>query len=255
MSKFKYNTIVEGDCTEELKKVPDETAQLIIVDPPYNLGPQFGVKKEWNRDSDWFPWCNQWLVECQRILQNDGNIFVYGIHHYLCYTQVQMYELGFKYRRQIIWKYENGFSSYKNSLATHYEPILWFSKTNDYTFNELREPYKSQERIKNKIVKNGKKWTPHPDGRIAGDVWAFPTLAGKRFSQEKVAHPTQKPLSITDRIIKHFSQPGQLVVVPFAGSGTECLSAVSNGRKYWGCEINPEFINIANSRIENLTNT
>lgn len=247
--EFEINCIVNGDCIESLKQVPSNSAQLIIADPPYNLGPLFGVKKEWVRDSEWVQWCNEWLSECKRILRDDGNIFVYGIHHYLCFLQVQLYEMGFHYRRQIIWNYENGFSSYKNSLATHYEPVLWFSKTENYAFNAIREPYKSQERLKNKIVKNGKVWTPHPDGRIAGDVWAFPTLAGKRFSGEKVAHPTQKPLSITERIVKHFSQPGELVVVPFAGSGTECVGAVMHGRNYWGCEINPEFIQIAKARI------
>ena len=250
MKKFEINTIVHGDCIDELKRIPDSSTQLVVADPPYNLGPQFGNKKEWNRDSDWISWCNEWLSECHRILQDDGNIFVYGIHHYLCYLQVQLYELGFKYRRQIIWNYENGFSSYKRSLATHYEPILWFSKTESYTFNEIREPYKSQERLKNKITKNGKVWTPHPDGRIAGDVWAFPTLAGKRFSGEKVAHPTQKPLSITNRIIIHFSQPGQLVVVPFVGSGTECVSAIKNDRNFWGCELNADYVELANTRLQ-----
>lgn len=250
MSKFQLNTIVNGDCLEELKIVPSASTQLVIADPPYNLGPQFGNKKEWNHDSDWISWCNEWLSECHRILQDDGNIFVYGIHHYLCYLQVQLYELGFKYRRQIIWNYENGFSSYKRSLATHYEPILWFSKSGNYAFSEIREPYKSQERLKNKITKNGKIWIPHPDGRIAGDVWAFPTLAGKRFSNEKVAHPTQKPLSITGRIINHFSQPGQLVVVPFVGSGTECVSAFMNERNFWGCELNSDYIDLANSRLK-----
>lgn len=252
MPGFQHNQIVEGDCVELLKEVPSNSSQLIIADPPYNLGPQFGNRKEWIRDTHWIEWCNEWLSQCHRILQHDGNIFVYGIHHYLCYLQVQMYEIGFKYRRQIIWNYENGFSTYKRSLATHYEPLLWFSKSDDYTFNELREPYKSQERLKNKVTKNGKIWTPHPNGRIAGDVWAFPTLAGKRFSDEKVAHPTQKPLSITNRIVNHFSQPNELVVVPFAGSGTECVSAASNGRRYWGCELNPEFVTLAERRIADL---
>lgn len=249
MRKFQANTIILGDCANALRNVPSASTQLIIADPPYNLGPQFGNKKEWIHDSEWIEWCKEWLTECHRILQDDGNIFVYGIHHYMCYVQVLLYELGFKYRRQIIWNYENGFSTYKRSLATHYEPLLWFSKTDTYAFIELREPYKSQERLKNKIVKNGKVWTPHPDGRIAGDVWAFPTLAGKRFSGEKVAHPTQKPLSITERIINHFSLPGELVIAPFAGSGTECVSALLNGRKYWGCELNPDYVDLATKRL------
>jgi len=161
-----------------------------------------------------------------------------------------MYEIKFDYRRQIIWFYENGFAGYsKRTLAAHYEPLLWFSKGNNYTYNLIREPYKSKERLKYKITKNGKVWQPHPDGRLAGDVWNFPVLAGKRFQEEKVDHPTQKPLSITLRIIKHFSNEGDLVVVPFVGSGTECLAAFMENRKYLGYEINPKYIEIANKRI------
>jgi DNA modification methylase len=107
--------------------------------------------------------------------------------------------MGLKYRRQIIWFYENGFSTYKNAPATHYEPLLWFSKTDKYTYHTIREPYKSQERLKNKITKNGKVWEPHPDGKQAGDVWNIPVLAGKRFANEKVDHPTQKPLAISTK--------------------------------------------------------
>ena len=97
---------------------------------------------------------------------------------------------------------------------------------------------------------SGKVWTPHPEGRVAGDVWRFPTLAGRRFRDEKVAHPTQKPLALTDRIIQHFSEPGKLVVVPFAGSGTECLSAAQNDRRFWGAELKPEYVELARQRIE-----
>jgi DNA modification methylase len=153
------------------------------------------------------------------------------------------------YRRQIIWNYENGFTTYRRSLATHYEPLIWFSKSKDYFFREIREPYKSSERLKNKITKNGKVWTPHPEGRIAGDVWAFPTLAGRRFQNEKVDHPTQKPMTLTDRIIGHFSEPGSIVVVPFAGSGTECVSAARHGRHFWGCDIKPEYVDLARTRL------
>jgi len=244
------DTIRIGDCIPLLKSLPDSSAQLIIADPPYNLGPQFGTDKEWLRDDQWLPWCSQWLGQCQRILRPDGNLFVYGIHHFLCYLQVHLYEIGMKYRRQIIWYYENGFTSYRRSLATHYEPILWFSKSDDYFFREIREPYKSTERLQHQITKNGKLWTPHPDGRIAGDVWRFPTLAGRRFRDERVDQPTQKPLALTDRLVQHFSEPGSLVVVPFAGSGTECLSAAVNGRHFWGAEINPDYVALANHRLD-----
>lgn len=243
--------VLLGDVLDCMRELPDGCAQLVIADPPYNLGPKFGAKKEWIHDDGWLPWCKQWLGECQRVLADDGNLFVYGIHHYQCYLQVALYEQGMRYRRQIIWHYENGFSTYKRSLAAHYEPMLWFSKTDDYFFKELREPYKSSDRLKHPVKKNGKVWTPHPDGRIAGDVWRFPTLAGRRFRDEKVDHPTQKPLALTDRIVRHFSEPGALVVVPFGGSGTECLSAWQQQRHFWASEIKQEYVDLANARLAN----
>lgn len=249
MTNWTINQIIHGDVLESLKQIPSGCAQLIIADPPYNLGPKFGNKKEWIKDGKWTEWSKEWLEECKRILSEDGNLFVYGIHHYLCYTQVALYELDMKYRRQIIWNYENGFSAARKTLATHYEPLLWFSKTDNYFYKEIREPYKSQERLKHKITKNGKEWLPNPAGRMAGDVWSFPTLSGRRFADEKVDHPTQKPLSISRRIVEHFSEKNKLVVVPFVGSGTECVAALELGRNYWGCEINEKFIEIANKRL------
>lgn len=241
--------VVQGDCTEELKKLPDAAAHLIIADPPYNLGPAFGIEKEYVRSHDWIPWIREWLAECERILAPGGSIFVYGIHHYIGFVQVELYSLGLEYRRMIIWNYENGWSRSTKTLATHYEPLLWFSKGSKFTYHPIREPYKSTERLKHTITKNGKVWTPHPDGRMAGDVWQFPVLAGRRFRDERTEHPTQKPLSITDRIVRHFSNEGDLVVVPFLGSGTECVSAARNGRHYWGCDIKPEYVELARRRL------
>ncbi|MEU2203572.1 site-specific DNA-methyltransferase [Microbacterium oleivorans] len=243
------NEVVQGDCVEELKKLPDNSAQLIIADPPYNIGPAFGIEKEYIRSHDWIPWIREWLTECERVLAPGGSLFVYGIHHYIGFVQVELYNLGLDYRRMIIWNYENGWSRSTKTLATHYEPLLWFSKGDKFTYHVIREPYKSTERLKNTITKNGKVWTPHPDGRMAGDVWQFPVLAGRRFADERTEHPTQKPLSLTDRIVTHFSNEGDLVVVPFAGSGTECVSAARNGRRYWGCEIKPEYVELAKQRL------
>ena len=241
--------VAQSDILDYLRTIPDNSVQLIIADPPYNLGPKFGNAKEWLNDNEWLPWCAEWLKECKRVLSHDGNIFVYGIHHYLCFIQVELYKLDMHYRRQIIWNYENGFSYYKKSLATHYEPLIWFSKSADYYFEEIREPYKSQERLRNRIIKNGKEWIPNPNGRIAGDVWQFPTLAGRRFAEEKVDHPTQKPLSISQRSVKHFSAPGATVLVPFAGSGSECVAAIMNGRHFLASEINPKYVTISNERV------
>ena len=85
---------------------------------------------------------------------------------------------------------------------------------------------------------------------MAGDVWSFPTLAGRRFKDEKVEHPTQKPLSISERIVKHFSNKGDLILIPFAGSGSECVAAKKLERNFIGFELNQTYIDIANTRLK-----
>jgi site-specific DNA-methyltransferase (adenine-specific) len=242
--------IIHGDCIAGMQLLPADSYNLIVADPPYNLSKDFGPWKESEKKSEWREWTRQWLTETFRILSDQGNIFVYGIHHHQCWVQCIMYELGFQYRRQIIWHYENGFAGYgKRSLNATYEPLLWFSKSSNYIYHPIREPYKSQERLKHKIIKNGKVWTPNPDGRMVGDIWHFPTLAGRRFKDEKVDHPTQKPLSISARIMRHFSNPGDTVIIPFVGSGSECVAAKKEGRSFIGFELNQTYIEIAENRL------
>lgn len=247
----RLNKIHLGDCIQGMQSLPDNSVDLIVADPPYNLNKNFGEWNETERKNDWLPWSKCWLTECMRIMKPGASIFVYGIHRHLCWIQCFMYELGLQYQRQIIWYYENGFAGYTKTLAANYEPLLWFSKGKSFTYHPIREPYKSTERLKNKIIKNGKVWEPHPDGRLAGDVWNFPVLAGRRFRDEKVNHPTQKPLSISSRIVEHFSNPGDLVLVPFAGSGSECVAAMRSGRHFIGFELNPEYVAIALERLSN----
>lgn len=253
---MEVNKIHFGDCIKMLQQIPDNSATLIIADPPYNLNKDFGNSSDkWKNIQDWVEWSKEWIDACIPKLTDNGSIFIYGIHHYMCFIQTHLYERNLFYRRQIIWFYENGFAGYKGTLAAHYEPLLWFSKSNNFIYHTIREPYKSTERLKHKITKNGKSWTPHPEGKQAGDVWNIPVLAGKRFANEKVAHPTQKPIAICDRIINHFSNPNDLIIIPFAGSGSECVSALKNERRFVAFEINEKFIEIANDRLKEVTST
>lgn len=242
-----------ADCISGMNGLPEGSFNLIIADPPYNLSKNFGIWKEDQKRVEWRDWSREWLTAAYRVLSTRGNIFVYGIHHHQCWIQCMMYELGYVYRRQIIWHYENGFAGYgRRTLNACYESLLWFSKSQNYVFHEIREPYKSQERLKHKITKNGKVWRPHPDGRMVGDVWSFPVLAGRRFRDEKVDHPTQKPLSISRRLVRHFSNQGDTVLVPFVGSGTECVAARLEGRSFVGFEINPQYVELALLRLNEV---
>lgn len=245
------NQIAHGDCIEVIKSLPDSSIDLIIADPPYNLKKNFGNKSAiWSELGPWLEWSKEWISISVDKLKPSGSIFIYGIHHYMCYIQVFLYELDLKYRRQFIWHYENSFSGYTKVPSAQYEPLLWFSKSDEFTYHQIRVPYKSTERLKNKITKGGKVWTPHPDGRHGGDVWNFPVLAGKRFANERVDHPTQKPISISTRIVTHFSNEGDTVLVPFAGSGSECVACLMSKRNFIGVEINDKYIPIINGRLE-----
>ena len=233
-----------------LNELTPESVHLVIADPPYNLGKDFGNGTDnWESIQDWLNWSRKWVQGCKRALRPTGSIFVYAIHRYACYIQCGMYDLGLLYGRQIIWHYENGWSQYSKAPAATYETILWFTKSKEHTYHTIREPYKSQDRLRYKVIKNGKVWRPNPLGKRGGDVWNIPTLAGSRFATEKVDHPTQKPLALCDKIIRHFSNPGDLILVPFAGSGSECVSALANGRDFIGFEINPAYVKLADERI------
>lgn len=243
------NEIVEGDVLTVLPTLESNFFDLIIADPPYCIGKNFGTTV-WKDFQSWFKWCKDWLQECYRVLKPEGSIFVYSSHKYVGYLQTYLYSLNLHYQRMIIWYYENGLSRQKLSPITMYEPILWFSKSKKYYYKPIREPYKSTERLKYAVTKNGKKWFPNPEGKHGGDVWNIPTLASKRFEKEKVNHPTQKPLKICRKIVEHFSPIGAKVLVPFSGSGSECVACKELQRNFLGIETNPEYVALAEKRLK-----
>ena len=248
------NRIHVGDTLDLLGGLPAESCDLVVADPPYFLSvdEKFGVDLPFKTLDQWVEWCGRWLAAAIRALTDRGNLFVYGIHNYAPFLHVSLVRSGMCYRRQIIWHYENGWSQYRNAPAAQYEPILWFSKEKKSYYDPIREPYKSAARLKYPVKKNGKVWRPHPDGRLAGDVWKFPTLAGRRFRDEKVDHPTQKPLALSRRIVRHFCPPEGTVLVPFVGSGTECVAAKQLGRHFLGAELNPDYVAVAESRLRDI---
>lgn len=181
-----------------------------------------------------------------------------------------MYKAGLNYRRLNIWHYENGFSRSKREPATHYEPFLWFSNSSrEWTYNvdEVRIPYKSTERLKSPVKYKGKNgeekiWIPNPKGAMRGDIWNFPTLAGKRFKEERTDHPTQKPESLIIELIKAFCpmRDGKFVgkiIDPFHGSGTlgvccEKLNNEGHNIEWTGIELEKKWCDVANARLNKI---
>jgi len=243
-------------CEELMDWIPEESIDLIIADPPYNIGKDFDGQLTQRDFYSWINWTSTWLRRCKERLTDNGQMFVFASHRFACFVQCILYQFGMKYRRQIIWYYENGMSRQVKEPITMYEPILWFSKSDEFTYHTIREPYKdiTKERMKAPIIKNGKVWKPHPLGRKAGDVWRVPVLAGRRFAAERVDHPTQKPLQLVLRMVRHFSNEGDRVFVPFAGSGSECVACKLLGRSFIASETSLKYVRIANERIEGCRN-
>lgn len=270
---MEYSGLICGDSDVILQKMLKDgfTADLILTDPPYNLNKDFG------NNSDKLP-LNEFLVisrkrisMCKALLASQGSLVWFGIHNYIGFIQVMMYELGLFYRRMNIWYYENGFSRVTTSPLAQYEPFLWFSKSpKKWTYNvdDIRVPYKSSERLKNPVYyKNSKgekvQWQPNPLGAMHGDIWAVPTLAGKLFKEEKTPHPTQKPEALIMDLIKAFCPKNSdgiyegTILDPFHGSGTLgvcCEKLNKQGHKiHWvGIELEEKWCEIAKERLNRI---
>ena len=243
---------------------------LILTDPPYNINKDFGNNSDCLPLDDFINITNERIKKLKQVLTPTGSIIWFGIHNYICYVQVAMYNAGLFYRRMNIWHYENGFSRSTKEPATHYEPFLWFSNDKKkwvYNCDELRIPYKSTERLKSPVKYHAadgteKIWVPNDKGAMRGDVWDFPTLAGKRFAGEKTPHPTQKPESLIFELIKAFCpmKDGKYcgsIFDPFHGSGTlgaccEKMNLAGHDIKWLGVELEERWHNIAQERIEKI---
>lgn len=268
---MEWNRVICGDCEAIMKDLINEGVRfdLVLTDPPYNL------KKDFGNDSDNLSLADFQVVNkrrlslCYEILEQHGQIIWFAIHNNVGILQNIMSDVGFIYRRMNIWHYDNGFSRSTKTLATNYEPFLWYSKDKKFNFNadDIRVPYKS-ERVKNPIYykgKNGERkiWTPNPLGAMHGDVWNYPTLSGKVFAKERTAHPTQKPEALIMDLIRAFCPKDQdgyycgTILDPFNGSGTlsvccEKLNLQGHHIRWIGIEVEQRWCDVANARLKAL---
>lgn len=244
---------------------------LILTDPPYNLNKDLGNDSDKLSLPDFLNVTKRRIETCKGLLNNNGSLIWFGIHHYIGYIQVIMYEAGLFYRRLNIWHYENGFSRLKNGPLTQYEPFLWFSKSDKkwtYNVDDVRVPYKSTDRLKNPVYYKGsngekKEWLPNPNGAMRGDIWEYPTLAGKLYQKEKTEHPTQKPEALITDLIKAFCPKNTeglyegKIFDPFHGSGTlgiccEKLNTQGHKIKWIGIELEKKWCDISNERLQKI---
>lgn len=258
--------IICGDTLEILPYLASESAQIILADPPYNIGKDFGNKSDKQPMDEYLAWCDTWIQECLRILKPNGTMFIYGFSEILALILARIpYDI---HRRWIVWHYTNKNVASLNFWQRSHESILVLWKE-DKVFHrdEVREAYTEgflngaagKERAGTKgRFSNGEKKTvynAHPNGALPRDVIKIPALAGGAGMKERVNHPTQKPLLLCDKLLRSCKQSPEdgYVLIPFAGSGSECVASKNLGLPFVGIEINKEYVELIQSRLAQQT--
>lgn len=264
---------VKQDALAFLKKQPDSFIKLIVTSPPYNIG------KEYEKTTslpEYLENLKPILQEMARVLTPDGSIcwevgnyidpntsevFPLDIYYYPIFKK-----LGLQLRNRIIWHFGHGLQCEKR-FSGRYETILWFSKSNSYTFNldNVRIPSKYPGKRAYKGTNKGK-LSGNPKGKNPEDlweatierlyddwdccVWDVPNV--KSQHPEKTIHPCQFPIELVERCVLALTNENDIVYDPFAGVGSALLAALKNNRRAYGTEIKQEYIEIGNERIKKL---
>ncbi len=250
------DVVIQGDCVDVLCTLPDASVNVIFADPPYNLQLRNtllrpnqtivdGVDDEWDQFSDFADYdafTRAWLHECRRVLRDDGTIWVIGSYHNIFRVGAMMLDLGYWVLNDVIWHKTNPMPNFRGTrFQNATETLIWAKKSADqqrYTFN-----YHAMKHL------NNDKQMPN--------VWHIPLCTGpERIKVNgKKAHSTQKPEALLYRVLLASSNPHDVVLDPFFGSGTTGAVAKRLRRHYIGIELETEYITIARQRIDELSAT
>lgn len=247
-----------GDSLEWLRSLLPESVDLIFADPPYNLN-----KADWDNfesQEKYIEWSIHWIKEAARILKPNGSMYVCGYSEILADLKHPASNF-FKSCRWLVWHYRNK-ANLGNDWGRSHESIIHLRKAASVQLNidHIRIPYgahtlkyPSHPQAGTSQYGNGKKrenWTPHPSGAKPKDVLDIPTTCNGMG--EKTPHPTQKPEVLVRKFVLASSNPGDLVLDPFSGSGTTLVVAEQLGRRWLGCDLNAQYNEWAVTRIQNF---
>ena len=246
------------DCKQAMAKlVATKFApfQLTVTSPPYNIGKEYEQTVPMD---EYVEWCTHWSQQVHALTTrhgafwlNVGYVPLVGRGKAVPLPYLLWDKTPFFLMQEVVWNYGAGVAC-RNSFSPRNEKLLWYVKTADkYTFNldAVRDPdVKYPNQKKNGVLRC------NPNGKNPSDVWAIPkiTSGAKRSSAERTAHPAQFPVEVIERVMLASSNPGDLVLDPFMGSGTTAEVALTHGRKVVGFEIREDYCAIAAERLRNL---
>jgi site-specific DNA-methyltransferase (adenine-specific) len=237
--------VITGDCVEELARVPDGAARLVFADPPYNVGVDYGDGEAADLlpGDEYMVWAASWLSECKRVLTDDGSLWVLISDEFAAEYGVTLKRLGFTIRNWLVW-YESFGVNCANKFNRTKRHLFYCVKDADrFVFHPeaVGRPSARQVLYNDARAEEG--------GKLWDDVWAIPRLTGTS-SERLDDFPTQLPLALLRPIVEVASDPGDLVIDPFNGSGTTGVAAVTSGRRYLGIERSATFAELADLRIK-----
>lgn len=255
-------TLYKGDSLDVLPTLPERSVDMIFADPPYNLsnggttchaGRRVSVNKgDWDKsngvDQD-HKFAIEWLTACQRVLKDDGTIWVSGTMHKIYSIGFALQQIGYKLLNDICWYKPNATPNLSCRYFTHsHETLLWASKSNkskhkfDY---KLMKQIAGGKQMRSLWVDVDIKDKPH-------DIWSIstPAKAEKKYGK----HPTQKPLKLIERIILASTKSGDLILDPFTGSSTTGVAALRHDRRFIGIDTNREYLELSLKRIKEELN-
>jgi len=230
-------TIILGDTITELPKFKSEMFDLVVADPPYNLGKDYGNNHDIRDFEEYLHFSRTWLKEAHRLLKPTGTIYVFMGFRFISYLyDILDRELGMYFNSWIVWHYTQGIGKTKGFSPRH-DDILMFTKTEDFLFNlnDVRVPQKYY-RDRNNMR-----------GANPGDVWEFSHVHYCNGNRQK--HPTQKPEGLIERMVLASSNENSNVLDPFVGSGTTLRVCQQLGRNGVGIDINPEYVEMSRTRL------
>jgi len=268
-----------------LRQQSNEYFDLIIADPPYNIGKDFGDCKDNMDIASYLDWCDEWIDECKRVLKPSGTIYIYGFSETLAHISARL-KIP---HRWLIWHYENKTVPKLSFWQRSHESILccWVDKSKRiFNQDSVRVPYtdvflknaagKVRKGTKGRYSHDGKEtvYEANEKGALPRDVLKVPALAGGAGASERwflcrscnqaypnkkrdehedhdvIQHPTQKPYELTKRLLMA-SKPHEngKVLIPFIGTGSEAAVAEDLGMEYLGFEINPDYVKLAESYL------
>ena len=251
MELFEHDghTVILGDAIPALASIPDESVDLIFADPPYNIGKNFnGRIDRWETREDYLAWCYSWIDKCLGKLSPSGSIYLMAATQYMPFIEIYVGR-RLEIVSRIIWHYDSSGVQAKRYFGSLYEPILFAVKDrSNYTFNaqDIKVPARTGA-VRHLIDYRKAVPAAYSSTKVPGNVWYYPRVRYRMPEYED--HPSQKPLSLMGRIIKASSNPGDLVLDPFAGTFTTCVVAKEFGRRTVGIELEEKYVKVGLRRL------